>query len=381
MGARILIVDDDLESLKLIGLMLQSRGYEILAAQSGLQALNKAASESPDLIILDVMMPGLDGFDVARQIRSDPRTATIPIIMFTARSQVSDKVTGFEAGADEYLTKPIHPAELVSRVEALLARGGRIGVSTKPPLRAKAVGFLGCKGGVGTSTLAANVAVALARGPASGQKVTLMEFRSGSATLALQMGMRPQHGLQVLAGRAAGTLSADAVLAHTDRHPSGVMVLGGLPEPLGILPSVGVTQAEVIIRNLAEVTDYLLVDMGLGLDEVNRTLLRLLRYVLIVVEPQRVALLLAQSLLASLDRLEIGRHRVGVVLVSRAPSATTLTKETVEGFLQQEVVGVVPPAPELAFQAAERGMPMVMIQAESLVAQQLFHIAEFIASL
>ncbi|HEC34207.1 MAG TPA: response regulator, partial [Chloroflexi bacterium] len=380
MGAKILIVDDDLESLKLIGLMLQGRGYQIIAAQSGLQALSKITNECPDLVVLDVMMPGMDGLEVCRRLRADPRTATIPVIMFSAKTQVDDKVAGFEAGADEYLTKPIHPTELVTRVEALLSRTARLGVRAKPTMRAKTVGFLGCKGGAGTSTLAVNVAVALTQGPAAGQKVMLVEFQSGSATLALQMGLRPQMGLRTLAERSVGTLDADTVLAHMDRHTSGVMLLSGSPEPSGTLAPVDVPHAETITHSLGTVADYLLLDLGSGLTEVNRALLRILRYVLVVVEPQRVALHLAQLLLAGLDELEVGRHRVGVVLMHKAPSATTLTKETIEGLLQREIVGVVPPAPELAFQSADRGVPMVMIQSQSLVARQLHQLAEFVAS-
>ena len=92
---RILIVDDDRDSLKLIGLMLQRRGYEIVAAQSGTQALAKVESDMPDLIILDVMMPDLDGYEVCRSLRADPKTASTPIIMFTAKTRVDDKVAGF----------------------------------------------------------------------------------------------------------------------------------------------------------------------------------------------------------------------------------------------------------------------------------------------
>ena len=120
MNKKIMIVDDDLESLKLVGLMLQRRGYEIVAAHSGDQALSKAKIEPPDLVILDIMMPGLDGYQVCQQLRADPTTARMPVIMFTAKTLVGDKVAGFQAGADDYLTKPIHPNELVSHVEALL---------------------------------------------------------------------------------------------------------------------------------------------------------------------------------------------------------------------------------------------------------------------
>src|SRR5260221_4669309 len=122
MAEKILIVDDDIDSLKLIGLMLQRQGYDISAASAGAQAISKASTESPDLIILDVMMPDMDGYEVCRRLRADAATQGIPIIMFTAKTLVDDKVTGFEAGADDYLTKPTHPAELASRVKAVLAR-------------------------------------------------------------------------------------------------------------------------------------------------------------------------------------------------------------------------------------------------------------------
>jgi DNA-binding response OmpR family regulator len=97
MAERILIVDDDLDSLKLIGLMLQRQGYEIIVANTGQQSLSKANSERPDLIILDVMMPDMDGYEVCRRLRHDSATQAIPIIMFTAKTMVDDKVAGFEA--------------------------------------------------------------------------------------------------------------------------------------------------------------------------------------------------------------------------------------------------------------------------------------------
>ncbi|MBC7225998.1 MAG: response regulator [Thermoflexales bacterium] len=379
MPGKILIVEDDLESLKLIGLMLQSRGYQIVAAQNGPQALSKAVSESPDLILLDVMMPGMDGYEVARRLRADERTAAVPIIMLTARGQVTDKVAGFEAGADEYLVKPVHPAELVTRIETLLARSARLGPPVRAP-RGKSIGFLGCKGGVGTSTLAMNLSVALIRGPASGKRVVLLDAHTGSSSLALQMGLRPQQGLQVLAGRDPQGLTADTILTYADRHVSGVLVLGGLPEPRGTVQSFTPAHAEAIVRALVGTVDYVLVDMGTGLDAVNQALLRVLDYVMVVVEPHRVSLLLTQALLAALDALEVGRHRQGVVLINRAPTSTTPSKDTVEEFLQREIVVVIPPAPELAFQSAEQGTPMVIMQPESLVAVQFHHLAQHIAS-
>lgn len=380
MGAKILIVDDDLESLKLIGMILQARGHEIIAAREGSQAVQKALNELPDLVILDVMMPGLDGYGVCERLRADPRTSTIPIIMFTAKSQLADKVAGLQAGADEYLTKPIHPRELIAHVDALLARAARFRPTVSAALRAKVIGFLGCKGGVGTSTITVNVGVALARGAARDGKVALTETRTGMSTIALQLGLKPSQSLQELTERPVGMLNSEIIQSHLDRHRSGLAVLSGTPAPLGAVKPIPPGHADAIVRHLGAVNDYVLVDMGTGLDEVNRTLLKILNYLCLIVEPQRISLLLAQATLAALEEADFGRHRVGIVL-RQSGAAVTLSKEAIESFLQQEVKGVISPAAELAFQAAEQGEPMLVVQPESVAAMQYRQLAEFLASL
>ena len=101
MPEKILIIDDDLDTLRLVGLMLQKQGYIISAASNGAQGLAKAFEERPDLILLDVMMPDMDGYEVTRRLRKNPATVSIPVLLFTAKTQLDDKVMGFEVGADD----------------------------------------------------------------------------------------------------------------------------------------------------------------------------------------------------------------------------------------------------------------------------------------
>lgn len=115
----ILAVDDELNILELVKLYLGREGYQVETASRGNDAITKLRSFTPDLIILDVMLPDIDGFEVCRQIRSSSR---IPIIMLTARREDVDKVVGLELGADDYLTKPFNPRELVARIKAILRR-------------------------------------------------------------------------------------------------------------------------------------------------------------------------------------------------------------------------------------------------------------------
>lgn len=381
MAKKILVVDDEIESVKLIGLMLQRRGYEIVAARSGAQALEKARTESPDLVILDVMMPDMDGYEVCRQLRADSATSSMPIIMFTAKTMVDDKVAGFQAGADDYLTKPVHPEELASRIEAVLLRTSRRRVEEKPPMRAKVIGFLGSKGGVGTTTLAVNVAVALTKGQEKGQQVILADMQSGMAASAVQLNLRRQGGTWRLLDQPVEQIEARLVEAQLEEHKTGVRVLGGQIEPFGVAMSLLPSHAEVIVQHLGAMADYLLLDLGVGLGETNRHILPTCNHIVVTTEPHRVALTLAQALLDEMTTsLSFPRHRISVVLINRAPSASTFTREAVEGLLQHDLAGVVTPAPELAFQAAETGHPMIVAQPTTLVAQQLRQIAEHLAN-
>lgn len=120
MSARILIVDDILPNVKLLEAKLTSEYYEVLTAMNGPEALEKVEKESPDLILLDVMMPGMDGFEVCTKIKENPELAHIPVVMVTALTDAQDKVRGLEAGADDFLSKPINDTALMARVRSLV---------------------------------------------------------------------------------------------------------------------------------------------------------------------------------------------------------------------------------------------------------------------
>jgi len=118
----ILVVDDEKELAALVSLHMKMAGFEVLTAANGEKALELSREEKPDLIILDLMLPKIDGWQVCEQLRQDAVTKDIPVIMLTARTQIEDKLKGFEAGADDYVTKPFSPRELVARVKRVLAR-------------------------------------------------------------------------------------------------------------------------------------------------------------------------------------------------------------------------------------------------------------------
>ncbi|MDD5247022.1 MAG: response regulator [Candidatus Omnitrophica bacterium] len=122
MKEKILIVDDEKDIVKMLDYNLKKDGYRVISASDGEDALDLAGREHPDLIVLDLMLPGLDGLEVCKTLKKEGKTASIPIIMLTAKTQESDKVIGLELGADDYMTKPFSPRELLARIKAVLRR-------------------------------------------------------------------------------------------------------------------------------------------------------------------------------------------------------------------------------------------------------------------
>ncbi|PJF43853.1 MAG: hypothetical protein CUN55_06935 [Phototrophicales bacterium] len=370
MATKILVVDDDVDSLKLIGLMLQRQGYEVEGANSGGQAIEKAIATPPDLIILDVMMPDMDGYTVCKELRGNPRTKEIPIIMFTAKTLIDDKVAGFEAGADDYLTKPTHPAELASRVKAILARsaaakrgGGSEGHS---------YAFIGAKGGVGTTTLVANVGALLAaRGTTA-----LVDFRLGQGTLGLSLGAGRSTGLANVVSRNPTEITASAVDSELVTHNTGLKLLLSSPRPRETQLNISLDAALATIKSLEELAQNVLIDLGPGLNRLSARIIREVNMTVLVVEPTRIAMAMARNILDEIRQLGVAEGYIFVTMVNRTPSGIQMSWQEAERILGISNIAMISPAPELAFQAAEAGVPLVRYQPDAIVVSQFAKLTE-----
>lgn len=133
-GEMVLVVDDEENIIELARLYLEQEGFEVAAARDGATALEMIRQDPPALVVLDLMLPEMDGWEVCRRVRSDTATADVPIIMLTARDDDVDKIVGLELGADDYMTKPFNPRELVARVKAILRRAERV-VRAQAPIQ------------------------------------------------------------------------------------------------------------------------------------------------------------------------------------------------------------------------------------------------------
>ncbi|MBI3812579.1 MAG: response regulator transcription factor [Nitrospirae bacterium] len=125
MPKKIVVIEDEPDIIGLVTLYLEKEGYRVTAVRDGVKGFQHLRTEPPDLLILDIMLPEMDGLEICRRVRADSKTAALPIIMLTAKGEESDKIVGLELGADDYLVKPFSPKELVARVKALLRRAER----------------------------------------------------------------------------------------------------------------------------------------------------------------------------------------------------------------------------------------------------------------
>ncbi|MDF1514143.1 MAG: response regulator [Anaerolineae bacterium] len=376
---RILIADDDVDALRLVGLMLERKGYEIIAAASGNQALQKAIETQPTLIILDVMMPDIDGYDVATQLRKHPATEEIPILMFTAKSAVTDKIAGFQAGVDDYLTKPIHPTELTSRVEALLNRTHRGRDASKPTKEksGKVIAFLPSKGGIGNSTLAINTAVELKQmHPES--RIVIAELLSGRGTLCLQMNMTGVKGLSSLLSQPLSSLTQELLRRNINTHPTGLDLLCCTSKPAGFGPAVSKEYVRTILRYLSDDYDYVLIDLPATLTEPFAEALNLSQSVILALEPSPFGIILADKMLGCLDLVNVSLHKVHLALIHRSPIAGSIGRAVVEQKLQRNMICALPNVPELAFESAEKATPITLLPESDIFTQQIRRVVQTI---
>jgi DNA-binding response OmpR family regulator len=389
---RVLVIDDDLGLIKMMGLILHKAGYKVEAATSGIDGLAKTDEFKPDIVILDRMMPFMDGLEVVRRLRSRPGTIQIPIIMLSAMGRVDDKVDGFEAGVDDYVHKPVEPKELLARTKALLMRANY----SRPPA-ARTVAIMGAKGGVGATSVAINVAVTLAK---QGNSVILAELRVNGGTVRHQLKVASNQDIGHLLTMAPDQIKRPEIERRIIAHSSGMQLL--LAPKNNDCDSLTQGHVEVILDVLTSRAQFVILDLPPILNDVTRRAFELSDQILLVTEPETLSISCAYMQLLKLKDWDVF-DRANLVVSTRTPSGSWLNRVEVENRLgmgggeareasrwepralevdvrmRQGVVGVIPSAPELFHESVRAGVPIVLIEPSSPAARTLLDLADWLA--
>ncbi|MBU0704717.1 MAG: response regulator [Chloroflexi bacterium] len=361
--AKILVIDDNTELLDLLRVLLEQRGgHQTILSADGTDGLAQALADPPDMVISDVMMPGVSGYEICRQLRANPSTASIPILMLTARGQAVDHQAALEAGADDHMVKPVEAEELLNRVNDLLLRPEL----EKTAASAWTIVLLSLRGGVGVTTLAVNLAATLAQ--AGDEAACLADLCPSSGHAALQLGLRPEPNWATLAQ--TGVPKAEAVAAHLLQHISGLHVLAS-----PAFPAVGqelpraTTQA--ILRALRKQFVTTVVDAPSALDEATVTAVETATIVGLVITAEPPAIQTAAGTLRALRQWSDKFH----IILNQVAPGPQLPRGAIERTLKRPLAGTIPFDPAQA-QALAQGAPLALHSPSSPLAQAVRRVAQ-----
>ncbi len=361
MAQTILVVDDDLDTLTLIGLTLQRRGFTVVKAQSGPEALGKLKVDLPDLMVVDVMMPHMDGYEVCRTVKSDPRTAHLPVIMLTAKAQTASQLEGFRAGAVDYITKPVHPQDLAARIASVLARAQAVPAETRPSL----IAIAGAKGGVGATTLAVNVATALVA-----RYRTLLIDLEASGTDAIQLGLEPQRSLADLVELEDDPNDPAALEQVITPHDSGLQLIAAADT------SLDPARVGLILNQAATLCDACVLDLGWGITQVTRLVAQRCKVFMIVLDADRITLSQAGRLLQLLQEAEVPSEAIKLVWIDRQGLSIEAGLNTIAAVLGRAPDVTIEPATDALEEALDQGRPLVLCQPDHPASVKMRELAE-----
>lgn len=321
------------------------------------------------------MIPDLNGYEIARAVRSTPETENIPIIMFTARSQVDDKVEGLEAGADAYITKPARPRELFAQVNSILKRSPQrvSGTQAAPVEKGIVIGVISSKGGIGVSTLATNLAIEIHN--QSRKPTILSDFRPGQGTISMDLDVQNTSGMIKLLDEDLGPDFSSTIAGSLLEHKTGILTLLSSYHPSDSKYITYVDKYHQIIQEIRSHADYIIVDLGPSLSPIVSKVLPECDKILICLEPSPGNIIQTRVLIQDLINNGIGEGRFIIVLINRQRSGVQLSWEQAENQLERKIDQIFTPVPELAFQAASTNSPMVLRAQDSMTADQFRELA------
>jgi len=354
--AKILVIDDNTELLEMVNLLLEKRGeHETVLSADSADGLAKALADPPDLAILDVMMPGISGYEICRRLRAHPPTASIPIIILTARGQPVDRQAALDAGADAYLAKPVQMTELLEQVNTLLTKHAAV----KPSLFTGTIVLLSLRGGVGVTTLAVNLAATLAQ---TRSAVTcLVDLCPSSGHVALQLGLRPEPNWSGLIQ--AGVPNAETIETHLLQHPSGLRVLASPVVPV-VGQELSPTVIPTTIRTLQQRFAVTVVDAPPVLNEVTLAALEAATVVGLVLTAETPSI---QSTIGTLRALQQWSDKCQLILNKVRPGSQ-LPAGAIERTLRHPLIQTIPFDPAQA-QALTQSTPQALHNPGSPLAQ------------
>ena len=375
---RILVIDDEPLYHKMIAHALEAEKYQLDFASSGNEGLQKAKINKPDLIITDVMMPDIDGYEVTRLLRREPQFAHIPILVLTAQAGLQSKLKSFEAGADDHLTKPFEPKELAARLAALLRRTESISPRTLPGAaheEARLIAVHSLRGGTGCSSLAVNLGVGLAslwKTP-----TILLDLTMVAGQVALMLNATLKRTWADIAKYKPAELDIDMLESIVGKHESGVAFIAAPTYP---------TEAETITGGILEASlqmlrkhyDYMVADLPHDFNDIVVRTLDTADVILLTTAPDVASIRAAAAALDTYSKLNYPPEKIKLILNATFPKHG-LPKDKIEAALGVPIMVTIPYTPDLFVEAINFGQPLILSKPDEPIGGLLEDLAFFLS--
>ena len=355
---RVLVIDDEPINHQLVAHALEPLQCAVHSADNGKSGITLAHSLKPDLIITDVMMPDIDGYEVTRTLRRDPQFASTPILVLTAQGGLQDKLKSFEAGADDHLTKPFEAAELLARVTVLLKRAAPAPES-KPEVPAGETACMiavhSLRGGTGCSTLAVNLSMALS---ALWKTPTiLLDLTMTAGQVALMLNMTLRRTWADMENLNASDLDMNVLSSIVGKHESGLHFIAAPTFPSDSEKLSGETLGAAL-KFIKTQYDYVVADLPHDFSEPAIHALDVADIVLMIVSPDMASIRAAIAAMDTYQKLGYPRDKIKLVLSAIFPHSS-LTREKIEAALKMQTFATIPYVKDVFVDAINLGQPPV----------------------
>jgi pilus assembly protein CpaE len=356
---RVLLIDDEQFYFKLLQKSLRDAEYTLEYAKSGSEGLTKIPSFEPELLIVDLKLPELDGFEILKRLRRDPKFSYIPVIVITSQDELSEKLKAFELGADDYLVKPFEPEELVARMGILARRGRAMQMAQKDSISASEatmVAVHSLRGGLGCSSIVVNLGLAFHK--LWGKRTLLLDSVLTAGQVALLLDAKPSTTWEHLVGLEAENIDDVVVGELMCSDKSGVRYIASPRYPIAADTFASET-LKVLIEKIKNHNDFVVVDISHDFSDMTIHMLSMASTILLVMAPEMASLRTTVSAMEIYDRLGIPLDKVKIALNNNS-SNPAIKQVQLEKVLKRPIDFVLPYEAGEVNRALNFGQPFIL---------------------
>lgn len=357
---RVLLIDDEQFYFKLLGKALKEAEYELEYAKSGNEGLTKIPAFNPELLIIDLKLPEMDGFQILERLRRDPKYSHIPVIVITGEDELSEKLKAFDLGADDYLVKPFQPEELVARMGILARRGKAMQIVQQMEKTKKStstvISIHSLRGGVGCSSIVVNLGLAFYK--LWGKPTLLVDAILTAGQVALMLDGKPGATWENLVGIEAENLD-DAVAGEMmTAHKSGIRYIASPRYPIAADTFTGET-LRILMDRIKAQNDFVVVDTAHDFSDMTIQMLSMSSLIVLIMAPEMASLRTTLSAIEIYDRLGIPLDKVKLVLNNNS-SSPAIKQAQLEKVLKRPIDFVLPFEAGEVNRALNFGQPFIL---------------------